>query len=113
MIAWPNASSRVTLASNGSDSDRYLSVARFAGSHHIVAERTTWKNERICHKVFCPLLGYWRMTKKGRKRMEHNGTGNGDRSEDVRVFETFFESICPHVKKCAIPSYYEGLPFVD
>jgi len=77
-------------------------VASYCGRKH---QKLTWKNERICHKVICPLLGYWRMAKKGEKRRENNGTGNEDRSEDVRVSETFFESIiCPHVKKRVVPS---------
>ena len=53
----------------------------------------TWKNERICHKVLCPLLGYWRRAKKRKRRRERNGRGNEDQSESVRVFEAFFESI--------------------
>jgi hypothetical protein len=36
------------------------------------------------------LLGYWRLVKK--KRKKHKGL----MKEDRRVFETFFESICPH-----------------
>jgi len=41
MLDWPNASSLlVTLAGNGSDTDRFLSVARAAGSHHIVGGNT-------------------------------------------------------------------------
>jgi len=78
-------------------------VASYCGRKH---QKLTWKNERICHKVLCPLLGYWRMAKTGVKRRESNGKGNQDRSEDVRVFETFFESICPHVKTCVVPSCY-------
>ena len=71
------------------------------------------QNARFCHKVLCPLLGYWCMAKKRKKRRENNGRGNEDRSEYVRVFETFFESIGPHVK-ARIPSYYyDGLTFVD
>ena len=42
------------------------------------------------------------MAKKRKTRRESNGEGNEDRSEYVRVFETFFESICPHVNKCVI-----------
>mmetsp|Transcript_17967 Transcript_17967/g.26719 ORF Transcript_17967/g.26719 Transcript_17967/m.26719 type:complete len:117 (-) Transcript_17967:291-641(-) len=52
----------------------------------------TWKNERICHKVLCPLFGYWRLAKK--KEKKHKGFTNEDRREYERVFETFFESIC-------------------
>mmetsp|Transcript_17968 Transcript_17968/g.26720 ORF Transcript_17968/g.26720 Transcript_17968/m.26720 type:complete len:108 (-) Transcript_17968:183-506(-) len=52
----------------------------------------TWKNERICHKVLCPLLGYWRMAKQ--KQKKHKGLTDEDRREYERVFETFFESIC-------------------
>ena len=74
-------------------------VASYCGTKH---QKMTWKNERICHKVLCPLLGYWRIAKKRKTRRESNGEGNEDRSEYVRVFETFFESICPHVNKCVI-----------
>ena len=77
-------------------------VASYCGRKH---QKLTWKNERICHKVLCPLLGYWRMAKKGKKRREIHGLGNEDRCEYVNVFETFFESICPHVKTC-VPLYY-------
>ena len=77
----------------------------------------TWKNERICHKVLCPLLGYWRMAKKKKKKeqkkkQKKKGQTNDDRREYERVFETFFESICPHVKT-SVPSYYDGLTFID
>jgi len=37
MLDWPNASSIVTLASNGSDTDRFLTVAQAVGLHHIMA----------------------------------------------------------------------------
>jgi len=84
-------------------------VASYCGRKH---QKLTWKNERICHKVLYPLFGYWRMAKKGKKRRESNGKGSEDRCEYVRVFETFFESICPHVKTC-VPSYYDGLTFVN
>jgi hypothetical protein len=48
-------------------------VASYCGQHLI------WKNERICHEVVCPLLGYWRMAKEGgREKRERNGTGNED-----------------------------------
>jgi len=79
-------------------------VASYCGRKH---QQLTWKNERICHKVLCPLFGYWRMAKKQEKRRESNGKGNEDRSECVRVFDTFFESICPHVKT----SHQEGFKF--
>jgi tetratricopeptide (TPR) repeat protein len=62
-------------------------VASYCGRKH---QKMTWKNERVCHKVLCPLLGYWRLVKK--KRKKHKGL----MKEDRRVFETFFESICPH-----------------
>ena len=65
-------------------------VASYCGRKH---QKLTWKNERICHKVLCPLFGYWRMTKKGKKRRESNEKGSEDRREYVRVFETFFQSI--------------------
>ncbi len=84
-------------------------VASYCDRKH---QKLTWKNERICHKVLCPLFGYWRMTKKQRKRRDRNGRGNEDRSEYVRVFQAFFESICPHVKT-RVPSYCDGLTFVD
>ena len=85
-------------------------VASYCGRKH---QKLTWKNERICHKVLCPLFGYWRMAKKKqKKRQKHKGLTNEDRCEYERVFETFFESICPHVKTC-VPSYYDGLTFVD
>jgi hypothetical protein len=54
----------------------------------------TWKKERICHKVLCPLIGYWRMAKKAEKK----GRENKDLSEKERVFERFYENICPHAK---------------
>ena len=73
-------------------------VASYCGRKH---QKLTWKNERICHKVLCPLLGYWRMEKE--KWKKHKGLTNEDRSEYVRVFETFFESICHHA---SIPSYF-------
>ena len=38
-------------------------VASYCGRKH---QKMTWKNEgMICHKVLCPLLGYWRVAKKG------------------------------------------------
>ena len=75
-------------------------VASYCGRKH---QKMTWKNERICHRVLCPLLGYWCMAKKGKQRKESDGKGNEDRSEYVRVFETFFKGICPHVKQvCSI-----------
>ena len=67
-------------------------VASYCGRKH---QKLTWKNERICHKVLCPLLGYWRMAKKGDKRRESNGKENGDRCEHETVFDTFFESVFP------------------
>ena len=86
-------------------------VASYCDRQH---QKLTWKNERICHKVLCPLFGYWRMAKK--KQKKHEGQTNEDRREDrseyERVFETFFESICPHVKT-STPSYIDGLIFVD
>ena len=70
----------------------------------------TYKNQRICHKVLCPLLGYWRMAKKKqkeqKKQKKQKGLTNEDRCEYVRVFDTFFESIGPHMKQCgSIPLY--------
>jgi len=95
-------------------------VASYCGRKH---QKMTWKNERICHKVLCPLFGYWRMAKKKKKEQKkkqkqkkkhkkQKGLTNDNRRECERVFETFFESICPHVKTC-VPSYYDGLTFVD
>ena len=76
-------------------------VASYCDRKH---QKMTWKNERICHRVLCPLLGYWRTVKKNRRK--HNGLTNEDRRECETVFDTFFESICPHVKLCvSIPSY--------
>jgi hypothetical protein len=44
-----------------------------------------WKNKRICHKVLCPLLGYWRIARKAEKK------GKGLTNEKYeRAFETFF-----------------------
>jgi len=106
-IACTNASSVVTVASNESGMDLFLSVAQAVGSHHIVTgsiKKMTWKNERIYHRVLCPLLGYWRRAKKRKRRRESTGERDEDRSEYVRVFETFFESICPYAKKCVIDS---------
>ena len=77
-------------------------VASYCSRKH---QKLTWKNERICHKELCPLLGYWRMSKKGEMRRESNGLGSEDRCEYVKVFETFFESTFPHVKAC-VPLYY-------
>jgi len=64
-------------------------VASYCGRKH---QKMTWKNERICHKVLCPLFGYWRLAKK--KEKKYKGFTNEDRREYERVFETFFESIC-------------------
>jgi len=47
-----------------------------------------WKKDRICHQVLCPLLGLWRIAKKG-------VAANEDLSEKERVFDTFFGSVCP------------------
>jgi len=66
-------------------------VASYCGRKH---QKMTWKNERICHKVLCPLFGYWRMVKK--KQKKHKGLTDEDRCECKRVFETFYDSICPH-----------------
>ena len=76
-------------------------VASYCDRKH---QKMTWKNERICHRVLCPLLGYWRRAKKRKRRRESTGERDEDRSEYVRVFETFFESICPYAKKCVIDS---------
>jgi len=68
-------------------------VASYCGRKH---QKMTWKNERICHKVLCPLLGYWRMVKKKQKKQKE--LTNDDRREYARVFDTFFESICPRAR---------------
>ena len=81
-----------TLASSGSDMSLFLllrencRVASYCGQHLI------WKNERICHEVVCPLLGYWRMAIK--LHTKHNGLTSEDRREYETVFDTFFESSC-------------------
>ena len=36
-------------------------VESYCGRKH---QKLAWKNERICHKVHCPLLGYWRRAKQ-------------------------------------------------
>jgi len=85
-------------------------VASYCGRKH---QKLTWKNERICHKVLCPLFGYWRMAKKKqKKKKKQKGLTNEDRREYERVFETFFESVCPHLKTC-VPSHYDGLTFIN
>jgi len=68
-------------------------VASYCGRKH---QKLTWKNERICHKVLCPLFGYWRMAKKKQKTHKGLQLTNEDQCEYERVFDTFFESICPH-----------------
>jgi len=79
---------------------RHNSVSRTCDSCRVASycdrrhQKMTWKKERICHKALCPLLGYWRMAKKAEKK----GTTNEDLSEKERVFETFYENICPHAK---------------
>ena len=66
-------------------------VASYCDRKH---QKMTWKNERICHRVLCPLLGYWRVSKKKLKKSHELTTE--DRHEYERVFDTFFKSICPH-----------------
>ena len=73
-------------------------------------QKMTWKKERICHKVLCPLLGYWRVARK--KHKKRKGLTNEDRCEYEGLVEAFFESICPHVKT-STSSYVDGLIFVD
>ena len=79
---------------------RHKSVARTCESCRVASycdrrhQKMTWKKERICHKVLCPLIGYWRMAKKAEKK----GRENKDLSEKERVFERFYENICPHAK---------------
>jgi tetratricopeptide (TPR) repeat protein len=65
-------------------------VASYCDRKH---QKMTWKNERICHMILCPLLGYWRVAKKKLKKRHRLTTE--DRREYERVFDTFFESICP------------------
>jgi len=74
-------------------------VASYCGRKH---QKLTWKNERICHKVLCPLLGHWRMAKK--KKKKHNGLTDEDRRKYEAVFDTFFESICPYNIRHAQPT---------
>ena len=79
-------------------------VASYCDRRH---QKMTWKNERICHRVLCPLLGYWRVSKK--KQKKRHGFTNEDRRKCEKVFDTFFESIriCLHVKLPASnPSAY-------
>ena len=66
-------------------------VASYCDRKH---QKMTWKNEPICHRVLCPLLGYWRVSKKKLKKSHELTTE--DRHEYERVFDTFFKSICPH-----------------
>ena len=74
-------------------------VASYCDRRH---QRLTYMNERICHRVLCPLLGYWRMKKK--KMMK--GRVKEDRRRKALYFEAFFGSIGPHVKVClpCVPS---------
>ena len=58
-------------------------VALYCDSEH---QKMTWKNERLCHKVLCPLLGFWRKARKKKDGMSE------DRCESV--FRTFFSAIC-------------------
>ena len=39
-------------------------IASYCGRKHW---KLTWMNECMCHKLFCPSLRYWRMTKNRRK----------------------------------------------
>ena len=82
-------------------------VASYCDRKH---QKMTWKKERICHKVLCPLLGYWRVARK--KHKKRKGLTNEDRCEYEGLVEAFFESICPHVKT-STSSYVDGLIFVD
>ena len=68
-------------------------VASYCDRRH---QRLTWKKERICHQVLCPLLGYWRMAKKRKMKRRVNE----DRRQKALFFEAFFGSIGPHVKAC-------------
>jgi len=49
-------------------------VALYCDSEH---QKMSWKNERICHKVLCPLLGFWRKARKKKYIMSE------DRCESV------------------------------
>jgi hypothetical protein len=62
----------------------------------------TYNYERICHKVLCPLL----------RRKEGIILNRKEWESKKLAFQTFFESICP-CAKTIIPSYYDGLIFVD
>ena len=68
-------------------------------------QRLTWQDERICHKVICPLLRYWRRVKAGKA---------GETRCD-EAFSSFFESIYPHLKTFAtrMPTYVDGMNIVD
>ena len=68
-------------------------------------QRLTWQDERICHKVLCPLLRYWRRVKAGKA---------GETRCD-EAFSSFFESIYPHLKTFAtrMPTYVDGMNIVD
>jgi hypothetical protein len=68
-------------------------VASYCDRKH---QKMTWKKERICHKVLCPLLGYWRVARK--KHKKRKVLTNENRREYETLVEAFFESICPHVK---------------
>jgi len=61
ILAWPNVSSAVTLVSNWSDTDRSLSVARAAGSHHIgvAGGAKSWhgRTSTSVTRCFVPCLG--------------------------------------------------------
>ena len=76
-------------------------VASYCDRRH---QKMTWKKERICHRVLCPLLGYWR---KAKKRQRRNGSAKEDLYVHEMIFDTFFESICPSVNS-SDPSYFDG-----
>ena len=63
-------------------------VALYCSRKH---KKLTWKYARICHKVLCPAK---------KKHKKHKVLTNEDRCECERVFDAFFESICPLAKAC-------------
>ena len=68
MHIWLSASSCDTHANCGSDTDRSLSVARAAGSHHIVAGNTnSWRERKSAFvtRCFVPCLGTGAWRRRG------------------------------------------------
>ena len=87
MLVWPNASSVVTLASNGSDTGLSLSAARTAGSHYIVAGSTkSWhgRTRAFVIRYFVRQRRNIRSIKCLRMRIDVNVKGSSMRS--LRAF---------------------------